>query len=216
MRLRSVQNASMRTTFRSWPAGAVAILGIACTVDHGSEAVAHVSPNAAVESDAGVRTEAAATIATQAKTSSVDDGRPPAPRLTVVPGERLHTNCGFSFIAPAGLVHHPAWGTDSCLASFTLPDCQLTGDAGWYSDSLGPQPWTENYLEEWVRLGQHKAKLVRYELPAGSDARFVAGVHVPADSALGVKTSLVLACSSEVARRRALGLLKTVRIGLEQ
>jgi hypothetical protein len=142
-------------------------------------------------------------------------GRALRPKLRIVPGERLATHCGFSFVAPADLEELPGQGIDSCVDEFTTGGCRLSTDYGAYSDPLEPIEPYKDYEAVTRVIDGRQAKLVRASVQGGAQVEFLAGVHFPRpiDDNPMVKLSVVLLCPSAKQRDKALPLLRTLVFG---
>ena len=123
--------------------------------------------------------------------------------------EKVETPCPFHFYAPPTIKGLSVQGIDSCVARYTLNDCELNADYGAFSDRLDGHESELDYEGNEPTVDGRPAKLIRFRSEA--DQYFI-GLHLPIfeDDPWSISLTLSASCASVESRDELSAVLLSV------
>ncbi len=127
---------------------------------------------------------------------------------------QVTATCGYSFMAPPGLVAEEVQGIDSCVDRWSADSCSLVGDFGAYSSPAIEMPGTLEFWEARDTIDGRMVQLSTSRMQFVSAAsQFQSSVHfsVVDSDRPGVQLKVSAYCPSESARDETLLLFRSIR-----
>lgn len=123
-------------------------------------------------------------------------------------------SCGYTFMAPPGIVAEEIQGIDSCVDQWSTHSCALAGDLGVYSSPDIETPGLLDFQEWSETIDGRMAQLSTARNQLGSAAsQFQSSVHfaVVDSNRPGVELKVSAYCPGEVLRDETLLLFRSIR-----